>query len=64
MEEASLAGVVDVGVVEVVGRTRVRGDRSCFLGLPLTRLELSVCPAIIYLYNIYKIENIRHMKSS
>ena len=59
--EASLAGVVDAGTVEVVGRAQVRGGRLCFLGLPLHRLELGVRPAISDLHKIYKIENIRHM---
>ena len=52
-------GVVDAGIVEVVGGVRVRGGRPCFLGLPLPRPELCVHPAISDLYIIYKIENIR-----
>ena len=53
--------VVDAGAVEVVGRARVRGGRLCFLGLPLSHPEPSVCPAITDLYNKYKIENTRHI---
>ena len=47
--------------MEVVGGAQVRGGRPCFLGLPLPRLEPGVHPAISDLYNIYKIENIRHV---
>ena len=54
-------GVVDTGVVEVVGGARVRGGRPCFPSLSLPHLELGIRPAISDLYNIYKIENIRYM---
>ena len=54
MKEASLTGVVDAGTVEEVGGALV-------LDLPLPYPKPSIYPAIIDLYNIYKIKNIRHM---
>ena len=60
MKESSLIEVVDVGAVEVVGETRLQGGRLCFFGLLLPHPELGVRFAITDLYNIYKIENIRH----
>ena len=44
MEEPP-AGVVDVGAVEVVGGVQVRGDRPCFLNLPVPRPDPDVRPA-------------------
>ena len=54
-------GVVDAGAMEVVGGARARGCKSCFLGLPLHSPAPDVCLAINDLYNIYKIENARHV---
>ena len=39
----------------------VRGGRPCFLGLSLPCLKLGVRPAMSDMYNMHKIENIRHM---
>ena len=61
MEETSLARVVVASVVEVVSGVQLRRGKPCFLGLPLPRLEPDVRLTITDLYNIYEIENIRHM---
>ena len=39
-------------VLEVVGSVWVQGGRPCFLGLPLSRSEPGVRPAITNMYNI------------
>ena len=57
----AVVGVVDADIVDVVGGVGVRKGRSCFLDLPLPHPELGPHPTISDLYNIYKIENIRHI---
>ena len=46
MDVVVVMGVVEAGIVKVVGEARVRGRRLYFLGLPLPHLEPDPRPVI------------------